>query len=177
MRYSFLIIVFLISFRAPAQIIFESKIAKFKVDLPTEPTEKIDTINSDFGLIPRYLMMAESIDRGRNLLYSVEILNTKEVESDLKFKDLKKNYIARKLSRSGKISWELVRESTNGIQEPYAEELVFLDKSGFLLFSRIFFRDSKFYTVETFRIKSSFKIGSRLNKATEDFFDSFELIN
>lgn len=176
MKYCLLILTFIGSTNLFGQITFESEMANFKVDVPVEPTEQLDTIQTDYGLIPHYLMLSKSIDHGRNLLYSVEIMDIKEVNSDLTYEDLKDNYISRKESKSGNISFELVRESEQDIPEPYDVELVFLDRNGFLMFSRIFQRDSKFYILETLRIKSSFKVGSKLNKATSEFFESFELI-
>ncbi|MEQ8925523.1 MAG: hypothetical protein RLO81_06890 [Fulvivirga sp.] len=103
-------------------------------------------------------------------------MNT-ENTSELTFEDLKANYISRKESKSGNVSFELVRELKENLPEPYEVELVFLDRNGFLMYSRIFQKDSKFYMIETLRYKSQFKVGSKLNKATQEFFDSFELLN
>jgi len=176
MKYILLLGIVFSSTTLSAQLTFESQQENFKVEIPVEPTEKIDTIQSDYGPIPRYLMLCKSVDHGRNLLYSVEIMNI-ENNQELTFEDLKANYISRKQAISGNISFELVRESNVDIPEPYNIELVFLDRNGFLMYSRIIQKDSKFYIIETLRVKSQFKVGSKLNKATREFFDSFELLN
>ncbi|MEQ8711520.1 MAG: hypothetical protein RIC80_00795 [Cyclobacteriaceae bacterium] len=176
MKCIFLLIAISISTTLSAQITFESKLENFKIKLPVKPTEGIDTIQSDYGPIPRYLMLCKSIEHGRNLLYTVEIMNIEDIP-DITFEDLKANYISRKQSVSGNISFELVHESKENVPVPYDIELVFLDRNGFLMYSRIIQKDYKFYTIETLRIKSQFKVGTKLNKDTREFFDSFELLN
>ncbi|MEQ8925524.1 MAG: hypothetical protein RLO81_06895 [Fulvivirga sp.] len=69
MKYSFFFFLVLISSSLMAQLTFESKSGKFKVDVSVEPTEEIDTIQSDYRLIPWYKMISTSVNHGRNLLY------------------------------------------------------------------------------------------------------------
>ena len=157
------------------QVDFKSTKEAFTVKVPVDPTEKVDTVETEFGQLPRYLMMAKTVDHGKNLLYVVEILNLSDTGGEIDIDKLKSHYIRRK--SSGDMGFKLIKEERiSGTTKPYEMELVFADKHGMSLdFVRLFKKDSKFYSIGTVQLKGSLKLGTKPTKVTQDYFDSFNL--
>ena len=73
------------------------------------------------------------------------------------------------------MGFTLVKEKDE-LTKPYEIELIFADQHGMSLnFVRLFKKDSKFFSVETYQLKSSIKVGTKPNKLTQDYFSSFKL--
>jgi hypothetical protein len=159
------------------QIDFKSRLENFTVTVPVQPSEKLDTVDTEFGQLPRYLMMAQTVDHGKNLMYTVEILDLTKSENEITIDNLKSHFIKRKAS--GKLIHTLVKErKINEPTMPYEIELIFADQHGFdLNFVRLFKKGSKFFSVETYQIIGSFKVGTKPTKLTQDYFESFKLLN
>jgi hypothetical protein len=159
------------------QVDFKSTKETFAVKVPVDPTEKFDTVETEFGQLPRYLMMAKTVDHGKNLLYVVEILDLTYAGKEINIDNLKLHYIKRKSSSD--IGFKLIKEETiSGTTKPYEIELIFADKHGMSLdFVRLFIKDSKFYSIETIQLKGTLKLGTKPTKMTQDYFDSFNLNN
>jgi hypothetical protein len=157
------------------QVDFKSTKETFTVKVPVDPTEKVDTVETEFGQLPRYLMMAKTVDHGKNLLYVVEILDLSNAGSEINIDNLKLHYIKRK--SSGDMGFRLIKEEKiDGTTKPYEIELIFADKHGMSLdFVRLFKRDSKFYSIGTVQLKGAAKLGTKPTKLTQDYFDSFNL--
>lgn len=158
------------------QISFKSSKENFTVSVPVDPSEKIDTVQTEFGQVPRYLMMAKTVDHGKNLLYTVEILDLSNADKEINIDRLKSHFIKRK--SSNEMQFKLIREERlNESTKPYELELVFADGHGMsLTFVRLFKEDSKFYSIETVQLKGSIKLGTKPTKLTQDYFDSFKII-
>lgn len=154
---------------------FKSVMGKFTVGVPNDPIEKIDTIATEFGRIPRYSMVAKSVEKGNNLMYIVEILDFSKIENVLSIEDLKSSHIKRRTSND--IGFTLVKEEKlSDSTKSYEYELIFTDKYGAgLVFVRLFLNNEKFYRVETVQLKGSVKFGTKPNTVTRDFFDSFHI--
>jgi len=159
------------------QIDFKSTKETFVVTVPVDPTEKIDTVETEFGQLPRYLMMAKTVDHGKNLIYIVEVLDLSHADKEINIDNLKLHYIKRKSSND--MGFKLIKEEKlNEVTKPYEIELIFADRHGMSLdFVRLFKRDLKFYSVGTVQLKGSIKVGTKPTKLTQDYFDSFKLIN
>lgn len=71
------------------QIEFKSYNETFTVTVPVDPTEKVDTVETEFGLLPRYLMMAQTVDHGKNLMYVIEILDLSNTDKEINIDKLK----------------------------------------------------------------------------------------
>jgi hypothetical protein len=159
------------------QIEFKSVKEAFTVIVPVDPTEKKDTVQTEFGQLPRYLMMAQTIDHGKNLLYTVEILDLSKSDNEITFDNLKSHFIRRKTSND--MGFALVKEEKiNEPTKPYEIQLIFADKHGFSLdFVRLFKKGSKFFSVETYQVKGVIAVGTKPTKLTQNYFSSFKLIN
>ena len=146
------------------------------MSVPVDPSEKIDTVQTEFGQVPRYLMMAKTVDHGKNLLYTVEILDLSNADKEIDIDRLKSHFIKRK--SSNEMQFKLIREERlNESTKPYELELIFADGHGMsLAFVRLFKEDSKFYSIEAVQLKGSIKLGTKPTKLTQDYFDSFKII-
>jgi hypothetical protein len=158
------------------QVDFKSSREIFTVTVPVDPTEQIDTVDTEFGKLPRYLMMAKTVDHGKNLMYIVEVLDLSNADKEINIDNLKQHYIKRKSSND--MGFKLMKEEKlNEMTKHYEIELIFADKHGMSLdFVRLFKRDSKFYSIETVQLKGSIKVGTKPTKLTQDYFDSFKII-
>lgn len=176
MKKVFLSILFLLVYLASfGQIQFKSSYENFQIELPVVPTEKVDTIQTEFGYLPRYLMMSTTVDHGRNLMYTVEVLSFLKDNEPLSLLKLKNSFIQRK--RTGDLKFFLLEEKLNKEQsDPYEVELVFVDSHGVSLnFAKLFILDKKFYSVETFQSKGALKLGTKPNKLTREYFSSIKI--
>ena len=159
------------------QIEFKSNKETFTVNVPVDPTEKIDTVETEFGQLPRYLMMAQTVDHGKNLMYVVEILDLSNADKEINIDKLKSHFILRKSSND--MGFKLMKEEKlSEMTRPYEVELIFADRHGMSLdFVRLFKKDLKFYCIETVQLKGSIKVGTKPTKLTQDYFDSFKINN
>ena len=157
------------------QVDFKSSDEVFTVTVPVDPTEQIDTVDTEFGQLPRYLMMAKTVDHGKNVMYIVEILDLSNADKEINIENLKFHFIKRKFSDD--MGFRLVKEEKlNETTKPYEMELIFADQHGVSLdFVRLFKKGSKFYNIETVQLKGSIKVGTKPTKLTQDYFDSFKL--
>jgi hypothetical protein len=147
------------------------------VTVPVDPSEKVDTVQTEFGQVPRYLMMSKTVDHGKNLMYTVEILDLSNADKEINIDKLKSHFINRKSSND--MGFKLIKEERlNEMTKPYEFELIFADRHGMSLdFVRLFIRNLKFYCIETVQLKGSIKVGTKPTKLTQEYFDSFRLTN
>jgi hypothetical protein len=122
-------------------------------------------------------MMAKTVDHGKNLMYTVEILDLSKSNSETTIDNLKSHFIKRKTS--GDMGFTLVKEGKiSEATKPYETELIFADRYGMSLnFVRLFKKGSRFFSIETVQLKGSLKVGTKPTKLTQEYFDSFKLIN
>jgi len=132
-------------------------------------------LNTDLGQVPRYLMMAETVDHGRTLLYTVEILDLTGIIESTDFGLLRNFFIERKTK--GNSGFRLIKEETiKDPSNPFEIKMVFADKHGESLnFACYFVLGSKFYCVETYQVSGSVNFGIKPNKLTRNFFKSFKI--
>lgn len=178
MKKVFLCILFvLLCLASFGQVQFNSSYEDFQIDLPVVPSEKLDTIFTEFGHLPRYLMISKTVDHGRNLIYTVEVLSFQKGNEPLTLLQLKNFLIQRK--RTGKLKFYILEEKVNKEEsDPYEVELVFVDAYGESLnFVKLFILDTKFYSVETYQLKGAFKLGTKPNKLTREYFSSIKIQN
>src|SRR5262245_29361538 len=111
------------------QIDFKSSKEDFKVTIPVDPTEEVDTMSTEFGRLTRYLMMAQTVDHGKNLMYTVEILDLSNTEKEISIDKLKAHFINRKSSNN--MGFTLVKEQRlDEMAKPFEIELIFADQHG-----------------------------------------------
>ena len=154
---------------------FKSKQEKFSISIPVDPsTEQLDTVEVEQGLLPRYLLMVETTEHGRNLLYTVEVLHLDKLnDSDLDITFLTQ-YVVNKKNIGGFTL--LDKKKNTDSNDPYEVELVFKDAHDMSLnYAKLFIHDQRFFSVETYAIKGQFKLGTKPNKLTRTFFESFYL--
>lgn len=162
------------AFSSSAQITFRSATQGFSVSVPVEPTEAIDTVDTEVGRVKRYLMTARTVEYSNNM-YMVEILDLSMVNREVSFDELKRHLIARKTS--GEIAFKVLKEGKiNDPARPYVVEIILADEHGISLnYVRLFKTGSKFFSVETYQLKGFGKIGTRPSRLTTDYFASFSL--
>lgn len=159
------------------QIEFKSSQGIFTVIIPVKPSEKIDTVQTEFGQLQRYLMMAKTVDHGKNLMYTVETLDLSNVDQEISIEELKSHFIKRKTSSN--MGFSLVKEEKmTKSSKAYEIELIFADQHGMSLnFARLFKRDTRFFSVETYQLKGTLKVGTKPTKLTQGYFESFKLVD
>jgi hypothetical protein len=156
---------------------FKSDLGNYSVTIPSKAYEKIDTVKTEFGKFPRYLMLTEIYSKGRNLVsFRIEILDYSNTGREIPLDSLKSFFVNRKKMESADRGFYIIKEEKiNDPTLPYQMELILTDRLDVELdFIRIFKKGSKFYSVEAHQLK---RLTTKPRKETQKYFESFRLFD